>query len=144
MAAAMGIGAGSPPSSSVFMRRSLNKNQKRNCATRVSFVSASATAVADPYNILRIHRGASESEVKQAFRRLALKYHPDVCKRDDATVKFNQIYEAYDVVMSELREGSKEEEEVEPDYDPWDEEEGWLGYEAAWHPNLNTTNYSYI
>ena len=43
------------------------------------------------------------------------------------------------VVMNKLRDGSNEEEEVEPFYDPWDEEEGWLGFEAAWHPNLYTT-----
>ncbi|KAI3734436.1 hypothetical protein L6452_13904 [Arctium lappa] len=45
----------------------------------------------DPYKTLRIHLGASESEVKKAFRQLALKYHPDVCKGSDCEIQFQQI-----------------------------------------------------
>jgi len=70
----MRIGVGSPPSSSsVLMRKNLKNNQKRYCANQASFISASATTVTDAYKILRIRRDASESEVKKAFRNLALK-----------------------------------------------------------------------
>ena len=43
--------------------------RKRNDRFRVCSVSSSYS---DPYKTLRIHRGASESEVKKAFRKLAL------------------------------------------------------------------------
>lgn len=37
---------------------------------------------ADPYRALGVSKGASDAEIKTAFRRLALKYHPDkVCGR---------------------------------------------------------------
>ncbi|PWA38904.1 toll/interleukin-1 receptor (TIR) domain-containing protein [Artemisia annua] len=47
---------------------------------------------------LSINPGASESEVKIAFRQLALKYHPDVCRVSDCGVQFHQINEAYDAL----------------------------------------------
>lgn len=62
-------------SSSSHFLKNKKKFQKRNLMNRVAFVSASATATtfADPYQTLSLHRDASESEVKKAFRRLALK-----------------------------------------------------------------------
>lgn len=47
-----------------------NGNKKRGF--RVSCISSSSTAVFDSYKTLRIQPGASESEVKKAFRQLAL------------------------------------------------------------------------
>ncbi|KAL4278487.1 hypothetical protein GQ457_03G042560 [Hibiscus cannabinus] len=44
----------------------------------------------------RIQPGASESEVKKAFRQLALQYHPDVCRGSNCGVKFQRMNEAYD------------------------------------------------
>jgi len=53
----------------------------------------------DYYNILGVNRGASEREIKQAYRRLARKYHPDVNPSDkSAEAKFKQINEAYEVL----------------------------------------------
>ena len=53
----------------------------------------------DYYNILGVKRDASEKEVKQAYRRLARKYHPDVNPGDKtAEAKFKQINEAYEVL----------------------------------------------
>jgi len=53
----------------------------------------------DYYNLLGISRSASEKDIKQAFRRLARKYHPDVNPGDkSAEDKFKQISEAYEVL----------------------------------------------
>ncbi len=53
----------------------------------------------DYYSILGVNRNASEKEIKQAFRRLARKHHPDVNPGDTtAEEKFKQISEAYEVL----------------------------------------------
>ncbi len=52
----------------------------------------------DYYKILGIDRGASEKEIKSAYRKLARKYHPDVNKEPDAGQKFKDINEAYEVL----------------------------------------------
>jgi len=53
----------------------------------------------DYYNILGVSREANEREIKQAYRRLARKYHPDVNPGDkSAEEKFKQINEAYEVL----------------------------------------------
>ena len=53
----------------------------------------------DYYGVLGVKKNASERDVKQAFRRLARKYHPDVNSGDkSAEAKFKQINEAYEVL----------------------------------------------
>jgi molecular chaperone DnaJ len=55
----------------------------------------------DYYETLGIPRGASESEIKSAFRRLARQYHPDVSQEPDAEEKFKEINEAYAVLSDQ-------------------------------------------
>ena len=58
----------------------------------------------DYYEVLEIPRGASEEEIKKAFRKLALKYHPDRNKEKGAETKFKEINEAYQILSdSSLR-----------------------------------------
>jgi molecular chaperone DnaJ len=55
----------------------------------------------DYYEILGVGRGADKNEIKQAFRRLAREYHPDVSKHDDAEGRFKEINEAYEVLSDD-------------------------------------------
>ena len=52
----------------------------------------------DYYKILGISRDANESEIKKAYRKMALKYHPDKNKSPGAEDKFKDIAEAYEVL----------------------------------------------
>ena len=57
----------------------------------------------DYYKILGISKGATESEIKKAYRKSAIKYHPD--KNPDnkeAETKFKEAAEAYEVLGKEL------------------------------------------
>src|SRR4051812_22801902 len=53
----------------------------------------------DYYATLGVNKGATEKEIKQAFRKLARKHHPDVNPNDKAAEsKFKEINEAYEVL----------------------------------------------
>jgi len=52
----------------------------------------------DHYEVLGVERGASADEVKKAYRKLALKYHPDRSQEPDAEARFKLINEAYAVL----------------------------------------------
>ncbi len=54
----------------------------------------------DFYDVLGLldNRGASEDEIKRAYRKLARKYHPDVSKEPDAEDRFKEVGEAYEVL----------------------------------------------
>ncbi|XP_010272209.1 PREDICTED: dnaJ homolog subfamily B member 1-like [Nelumbo nucifera] len=54
----------------------------------------------DYYNILKVNRNAGEEELKKAYKRLAMKWHPDKnpLNKQEAESKFKQITEAYDVL----------------------------------------------
>ncbi|XP_073359212.1 chaperone protein dnaJ 1, mitochondrial-like isoform X1 [Aegilops tauschii subsp. strangulata] len=58
----------------------------------------------DHYRTLRLAPGATRGEVKKAFHRLALQYHPDVVRQENSDrVDFQRINAAYRRVMSNMR-----------------------------------------
>lgn len=50
------------------------------------------------YSLLSIDRNASQEEIKKAYRKLAMEFHPDVNLNEDAEKKFKAIGEAYSVL----------------------------------------------
>ncbi|KAJ4959080.1 hypothetical protein NE237_026191 [Protea cynaroides] len=141
MAMAVGLVNGG---SSWIQKGFIMKNRKAK-KMNVSCVASSAS-LTDQYRKLRLQPGASETEVKKAFRQLALQYHPDVCKEINCGDQFQCINEAYDIVMSYLRgeetntidqyesyDCKNDEDEpmrgmCDPDWELWEE---WMGWEGA-------------
>jgi molecular chaperone DnaJ len=54
--------------------------------------------VSEYYELLGVARDATEADIKKAYRRLAMEYHPDRNRAHDAEEKFKEITEAYEVL----------------------------------------------
>ncbi len=60
----------------------------------------------DYYEILEVAKGASDAEIKSAYRKLARKHHPDIDKTAGATERFKEIGEAYQVLSDPQKKGA--------------------------------------
>lgn len=85
------------------------------------------------YNILGIPKNANDDEIKKAYRKLALKYHPDKNKSTGAEEKFKEIAEAYEVLSD------KKKRDI---YDAYGEE-GLKGGIPGRQSNFGQENFTY-
>jgi DnaJ-class molecular chaperone len=57
----------------------------------------------DPYEVLGVARSATAEQLREAHRKLAKKYHPDLNKTPEAAAKFKEVQEAYDLLSDEQK-----------------------------------------
>ena len=74
---------------------------------------------ADPYSILGVSRGASEKEIKSAYRKLAKEFHPDTNKDNPkAGERFNDATRAYDLLSDKDKRARFDRGEIDLDGNP--------------------------
>ncbi|MGI0007768.1 MAG: DnaJ domain-containing protein [Nitrosotalea sp.] len=92
----------------------------------------------DCHQILGVQEGASQKEIKNAYRQLSLKYHPDRNKDDINGEKFKKVTEAYQQLRSEEKKKEKiSESEVATKYsDFWKKYDKTANEEFHFGPNF--------
>jgi DnaJ-class molecular chaperone len=75
--------------------------------------------MADPYTTLGVARGASEAEIKKAYRKLAKELHPDKNKDNPkATERFSSVTQAYDLLSDKDKRARFDRGEIDGDGNP--------------------------
>ena len=73
----------------------------------------------DPYEILGVSKGAGESDIKSAYRRLAKKLHPDANKHDPkAASRFAELNAAYEIVGDDKKRKAFDNGEIDAEGKP--------------------------
>ncbi|NYT41400.1 J domain-containing protein [Sphingomonas sp. R-74633] len=74
---------------------------------------------ADPYSVLNVARGASEADIKKAYRKLAKELHPDRNKDNPkASEKFSQVTQAYDLLTDKDKRARFDRGEIDGEGNP--------------------------
>jgi len=80
----------------------------------------------DYYNILNISRNAQELDIKKAYRKLAMIWHPDINNSPFAHSKFIEINEAYEILINQKKRGhydklfaENKESEISTEFRQW-------------------------
>src|SRR3974377_1795787 len=83
----------------------------------------------DPYEVLGVTKGASEGDIKSAYRRLAKKLHPDANKHDPkAASRFAELNAAYEIAGDDKKRKAFDNGEIDAEDKP-----RFQGFEGA-HP----------
>lgn len=96
-------GRGSLPSAASNLMRGPSLHCRRRPRLRtctIVYSSSSSYSRRDPYDVLGVSRSASMEEVKRAYRKKALKLHPDVNKAADAKERFMEAKNAYQRILN--------------------------------------------
>ncbi|CAM4565610.1 unnamed protein product [Leuciscus chuanchicus] len=72
-------------------------------AVSILLIAELILAEKDYYEILGVPKDASDRQIKKAFHKLAMRYHPDKNKSPDAEAKFREIAEAYETLSDDNR-----------------------------------------
>ena len=73
----------------------------------------------DYYTVLGLRQGASDDEIRKAYRKKAMEYHPDRNNSPDAQELFIRITEAYEYLISHPYRRNITEDEVRRNYQAW-------------------------
>ena len=77
------------------------------------------TGMRDPYEVLGVSKGASEAEIKSAFRKLAKKLHPDANKHDPkAATRFAELNAAYEILGDDDKRKAFDRGEIDAEGKP--------------------------
>jgi len=87
--------------------------------------------VKEYYQVLGLTRDADQKEIKQAYRKLALKFHPDKNNADDAEERFKEIGEAYEVLSDENKKAAYEASLVSERSPSWKPEPGPSNFSSS-------------
>jgi molecular chaperone DnaJ len=86
-----------------------------------------SNSTGDYYEILGVSRNATQDEIKNAYRKLALKYHPDRNKSPDAEGRFKEMSEAYAVLSDQEKRRQYDTAGREGVYQKYGQEEIFRG-----------------
>ena len=90
----------------------------------------------DPYKVLGVSPGASQDEIKKAYRRKTKEYHPDTHPNDpNATKKMTEINEAYDMLMNPDKYASRRAQQQQS-------QNRQSGYSGGYNGSSQQRNYS--
>ncbi len=100
----------------------------------------------DYYAILGVARDASEEQIKQAYRKLARKYHPDVSKESGAEEKFKEVAEAYQTLKDPQKRAAYDQlgthragEDFRPSPD-WQKQWEWQGDDSGFAEQIDLSD----
>lgn len=91
------------------IRSSYIKQKQKNISDHINNISISNYKLQKAYKVLNLKKNANFKEVKNAYRKLAKRYHPDVYKVHDtqsmksAEKKFNEITSAYEIINKYIK-----------------------------------------